>query len=82
MKKLLLTAAALTAFSAPAFAQSINDGAGRSLHEAVDYSALTVSQDGTPVGLLILEAELQYKTYNDYSPRAGLYWSIWTDRLK
>ena len=65
MKKLLLTAAAFAAFSAPAFAQSINDGAGRSLHDAVNYSALSGLQDGTPVGLLILEAEQQYKNYND-----------------
>jgi hypothetical protein len=64
MKKLLIAAAAFAAFSAPAFAQSINGGQGRSLHSPVDYAALQASQDGTPIGLKILEAEMLYDQYN------------------
>ena len=64
MKKLIIAAAAFAAFSASAFAQS-NDGSMRSLHSAPDYAAIQAGQDGTPVGLKILEAEQLYDQYND-----------------
>jgi hypothetical protein len=63
MKKLIIAAAAFAALSAPAFAQSVNDG--RSLHSPVDYASLQASQDGTPIGLKIIEAEQLYDQYND-----------------
>jgi hypothetical protein len=65
VKKLLIAAAAFAALSAPAFAQSIDGGSGRSLHSPVDYAAIQSSQDGTPIGLKILEAEKLYDLYND-----------------
>ena len=65
MKKLLIAAAAFAALSASAFAQGMNDGATRSLHSPVDYAAIQAGQDGTPVGLKILEAEMLYEQYND-----------------
>jgi hypothetical protein len=65
MKKLIIAAAAFAALSAPAFAQSMNGSATRSLHSAPDYSAIAAGEYGTPVGLKLFEAEKLYDLYND-----------------
>jgi hypothetical protein len=65
MKKLIIAAAAFAVLSAPAFAQSMNGSATRSLHSAPDYSAIAAGEYGTPVGLKLFEAEKLYDLYND-----------------
>jgi hypothetical protein len=65
VKKILIALATITAFSAPALAQSVGDGSSVSLHAPVDYAAIQANQDGTPIGLKILMAERLYDQYND-----------------
>ncbi len=65
MKKFILVTATFAALSAPAFAQSMINGATGSLHSAPDYAAIQANQDGTPIGLKLREAEMLYDRYNN-----------------